>query len=395
MKRKDVVEKLLFFYLTIAPINWLPFTPLAIVNGLKYTFLILLLLFTFPPGSFSFRSANVFTPFYLFFILACSIPLFFQAYEPAFVHIVDIGLLFLMCWIIYNSFLTKEELFVVFYKVSIVIAIVCVLSIVSAATGITFSSPAPWNDPFSKGALGGYRTGWSNSIFLYIPFLLFTFFKSSSKKQKTVSVLAIVAIMGSQILSGGRAGLIASILAILAFSRFNAKLIIAFSIVAVIFSTFIPFETIEEHFRASDEQIENKAGAGRIDKISSGRVVGYQLGLDLFFESPIWGHGYGASDYLTDMKGYFPEIHNTLLKRLVDGGILLIVPILFLFLIFYKQCILNIERFSEARNHLRLFRILFFLGIYISMVEPNYLIGSFQGEAFFWALGFSYYSGKS
>jgi hypothetical protein len=97
----------------------------------------------------------------------------------------------------------------------------------------------------------------------------------------------------------------------------------------------------------------------------------------------LWGNGFGASINLT---GQSVDIHNTWLKRLVDGGVLFVAPLILLFYSVYVSAVRNIKLRQLGKNHLMMFRTLFFLALLISMGEPNYLVGSFQGEAFFWAL---------
>lgn len=310
-------------------------------------------------------------------------PAILMSYENIIYNLLDVIFIFLMFWIIKGAILSREELFEVFYKVALVIGGIGLLSLLSAFSGVNITSPAPWNDPFSSSAFGGYRTGWSDSLFLYMPFLLFYLMSSVEKKKKIFCILAMGGIVASQILSGGRAGFVSSVLAFLIFTRFNIKGILILSMVLFVTYHLVSVKTAERFFRASDEQIENKQGENKLDKISSGRLEGYQSGLKLFNASPLWGHGFGASFHLT---GETIDIHNTWLKRLVDGGVLFVLPIVVLFYKLYVSVIRNIKFQHLNRNYLVMFRTLFFLSLLISMGEPNYLIGSFQGEAFFWAL---------
>ncbi|MEO8568571.1 MAG: O-antigen ligase family protein [Ginsengibacter sp.] len=291
-----------------------------------------------------------------------------------------------MSYVIIQSNLTKDELFRVFYKVAVFIGFICLLSLVSAVTGITINGPAPLDDPFSKSAFGGYRTGWSNSIFLYVPILFYFYFFSGEKKVKIPSLLAIIGIVSSQILSGGRAGLIASLFTFLFFTRFKIQNILILTMVIFFVYNSLGAVTIEEYFRASENQIENKEGGSSLDKISSGRVGVYRIGWKLFEKSPLIGNGFSSITYETEG----PDIHNTLFKRLVDGGLIFVAPMIFLFVSLYNAVIDKTNRYYNGDNHRVLFRALFFSSIFVSMLEPNYLIGSFQGEAFFWALVCTY-----
>lgn len=386
VKSKKFFSNVFLIYLCLAPINWIPLVPLVIVNVLKY-FLFAILLIICISNQGHPRKINSFFSFpYYVLILICALPAILFAYSDVLTNIIDISFLFLMNYVIVESSLTKDELFRIFLKVSVFIGAICLLSLLSAISGITIDSPPPWKDPFSKSALGGYRTGWSNSIFLFMPFLFYAYFFSGERKWKTISLLAIIGILSSQILSGGRAGLVGSLFTFLFFTRFKIQNVVILIIIVVSAYAYLGPLTIEEYFRASEDQIEVKEGSSTLDKISSGRVSVYQLGWKLFKGSPFIGNGFGASLYFTDG----PDIHNTWLKRLVDGGILFVLPIIFLFISLYNTIIKKTRRYYNSENHKVLIRSLFISSIFISMLEPNYLIGSFQGEAFFWALVSTY-----
>lgn len=380
------VSIIFLIYLCLAPINWLPLIPLSLINITKYVLFTSLMLICLTRKSKIGRFSNVFSFYYYVLILICSFPAIIFAYSDVATNLIDITFLFLMSYVVVECGLTKDDLFKIFFKVSLFIGIICVFSLLSAITGITIESPSPWKDPFSRSAFGGYRTGWSNSIFLYVPFLFYAYFFSGEKKWKILSLIAIGGILSSQILSGGRAGLIASLFTFLFFTRFKIQNVIILAIMVVGVYSYLGTITIEEYFRASENQIEAKEGSSTIDKISSGRVSIYQLGWNLFKGSPVIGNGFGASLYFTDG----PDIHNTWLKRLVDGGILFVIPLVILFISLYKTVIKKTNRFYNGENHRVLINSLFISAIFISMLEPNYLLGSFQGEAFFWALVSTY-----
>lgn len=384
MKNKKVISILLQVYLTLAPINWLPLVPPLYVNLIKYFITVILCYKTFVARNINVKPYYFFSVNYVLLVIILAIPAIFRSYDVAIYDLLDYIFIFVFFWIIRSTNLSRHELFEVFYKVAITIGAIGLLSLISAIIGITIISPEPWNDPFSSSAFGGYRTGWSNSLFLFIPFLLFYFLQTNIYKEKIYCVLAITCIIASQILSGGRSGFVCSILAIIIFSKFNIKGIIFLGITIILLYQILSVSTIERFFRASDEQIETKAGNSTIDKISSSRIDGYKLGIKYFSDSPLWGNGFGASNYLMGINGYAGDIHNTWLKRLVDGGLMLVSPLIILFYFIYKSIIRYIRKEYLGRNYSIFFKTLFFLSILISMGEPNYLLGSFQGEAFFW-----------
>ena len=88
--------------------------------------------------------------------------------------------------------------------------------------------------PLSATGFGAGRTGWSNGLSFYLPATLLLFPKSPRRRYAPAFQLLIIAsIVGSQALSGGRAGLLASlfILACFMFLR-SSRTAAAVSIIA-------------------------------------------------------------------------------------------------------------------------------------------------------------------
>ena len=253
--------------------------------------------------------------------------------------------------------------------------------LLSKLSGLSITSPRPWSNKFSECGFGGFRTGWSNSLFLFVPFLVYQ--SVTVEKNKSKYVFAFCIIIVAQFLSGGRAGMLASLFSVVYFYFANLKkLIIPIFLVIIVLFSF--YDQIEKEFmfamRMDQERLKSKSGADNLDKISSKRMEGYEIGIDLL-ASPnvIFGYGVAASQELTDRLGYGADIHNTWLKRLINNGLIYTLIISFLFLRIFKM--------SKGSY----FLIVFIGGFFIMQIEPNYILGSFQGESFFWAqLGLLY-----
>jgi magnesium-transporting ATPase (P-type) len=128
--------------------------------------------------------------------------------------IVDIILPFIILWI-FNF--QKKYYYWCIHKASLIIAFICLFSIISFFTGIYNVKPnGPWSSTFGEAAFGGYSTGYSNSLFLFVPFLVF-WHRKYNKKLFSRETIAIITIIVAQYIAGGRAGLIASLLVF--FSR--------------------------------------------------------------------------------------------------------------------------------------------------------------------------------
>lgn len=379
---------LLALYVFWAPINWVPFVDIAFLNIFKSVLFILLFLSAVNIVKIRFPSLLLSFSGLLFILLTSSLGMV-SASGSIFESTKDIVLPFFMVWIIYNIKLSETEILNGFLIGIGGVSVVCFLSILSNVTGLfSFTSPAPWFDDFGHGALGGYRTGWANSLFLFTPFLLYYSNLNYKKNFSLIVMLCLVAIFGSQILSGGRAGFFAAFATVVLYSLRSSRSLVLLAFILYLVLTLIPEEIFLKQFRAENlySQYFNQDD---VNRISSGRYEGYEIGLDLFKDRPFYGYGFGMSDDLSDSKGYMPEIHNTWLKRLIDGGLVFTIPLVCLFVHCYlliRKKILKIKSYD-----LKLYRLnyiflisLFFPAIIITFLEPNYLLGSFQGEAFFW-----------
>jgi O-antigen ligase len=273
------------------------------------------------------------------------------------------------------------------------------LSVLFIIIGYDIEAPEPWsNSTFIQSGFGGYRTGWSNSLFLYVPILLYLLKSNYSFKNNTYIIFIILSILFLQFQSGGRAGLMFSILAIGLFYRKSFLPLSFITILLYLTFSLLGTEYLSEKFRLSGAQVENKQGSSDIDKISSGRLSGYTAAFSAISGSPIYGYGLGRSEEALELYGYGIEVHNTFLKRTLESGIFLLFYLVFFFSFLYfklvKKLKYNLKRnwisIYEFRNSKNFLNVFFICAISISFLEPNYLIGSFQGELVFWFTLFSF-----
>ena len=123
--------------------------------------------------------------------------------------VIDISIPFIVIWI-FNF--DRDFYFKVFYKASIIISLIGLLSIISKLTGLfDIFSGETWGTYFSEAALAGYSTGYSNSLFLFVVFLVF-YHRYRKSKFFSIETFCILIIIISQYISGGRSGLLASLI---------------------------------------------------------------------------------------------------------------------------------------------------------------------------------------
>ena len=109
------------------------------------------------------------------------------------------------------------------------------ISIVSYFTGVVdLKANGPWDSSFSQAGFGGYRTGYSDSLFLFVPFLVY-WHREKKKGFISIETFAIVTIIVAQYLSGGRAGLLASLFVFFLGYKFS----IVYKLILIFYNDFV------------------------------------------------------------------------------------------------------------------------------------------------------------
>jgi len=265
--------------------------------------------------------------------------------------------------------------------ISIFISLLIVFSNLTGSFDLM--SPDPWDNLFSNSGLGGYRTGWSNSLFLVVPFILYYSKRVYGRYITLWSTIGVFVIMAAQFISGGRAGLLASFSSIILFATSDIRLLILYAVLMYFAFDYLQSDYVYKQLRLEKNKSIVSYNEQDVDETSSYRMGGYIVGLELFKSKPVLGYGFGQADVLTDKFGYHSDIHNVWLKRMVEGGVLFVGSLIFFFLHFSKQ-IVKINK--STPSNVPFYKALVIPALLISFLEPNYMIGSVQGEAFFWVM---------
>jgi hypothetical protein len=283
--------------------------------------------------------------------------------------LVDVILPFVIIWI-FNF--QKEYYYRCIHKASLVIAFICLLSIFSYYSGIfNIIANGPWRSTFGKAAFGGYSTGYSNSLFLFVPFLVF-WHRKFNKKLFSIETFAIITIIVAQYIAGGRAGLMASLLVFILGYKFPA----IYKVIIILM--LIPF-TQSEEFKVQMRIVNVYGDEIDSDRISSGRIALGNYYIEKFNENPIIGYGFGSKDEIDEI-----DVHIVWLKNAVNGGIFYVIFLILIFVsVFFN---VRSHRSSLTKEEMKLFMTLFLISFLITFLEPNYLIGSVQGEFVYWLI---------
>tara|TARA_R110002073_G_scaffold72537_1_gene177589 strand:- start:613356 stop:614324 length:969 start_codon:yes stop_codon:yes gene_type:complete len=283
--------------------------------------------------------------------------------------LIDIIIPFILIFIFNYK---KQFYYKVLYESAKIVAIISVFSIFANYTGFLDMDPnGPWTATFGQSGFGGYRTGYSNSLFLYIPILVF-WHRVKQKSVFSVEIILIFSIIFAQYISGGRAGVIASVVVLLIWLRVSLVYKIGF-LSFILFASQL--EVVQEQFRIQDLETSDKT----LDKISSGRVVLNTYYFDKVKESPFFGYGFGKKTNM--LLG--TEAHIVWLRNAFNGGLFYLGFIIFIFISIYQNVKNN---FTLTSEEYKLFYSMFFTTLIITFLEPNYIIGSVQGEIVYWVV---------
>ena len=111
------------------------------------------------------------------------------------------------------------------------------------------------------------------------------------------SVLACI-LLGSQFVSGGRAGIIAVVVSVLALTLFRSARVLALSIIAVsiVVGVVLFDDSCSRHLkldRLPGLTGSSTAEASGLDALGTGRLAGYRVAIKEIVERPLLGHGLG------------------------------------------------------------------------------------------------------
>jgi hypothetical protein len=115
------------------------------------------------------------------------------------------------------------------------------------------------------------------------------------------------------------------------------------------------------------------------DRISSGRIGLGNYYIERFNERPIVGYGFGSKDQIDEM-----DVHIVWLKNAVNGGVFYVFFLMLIFVSIFLNVMSN--KSFLTKEEMKLFFILFLISFLITFLEPNYLIGSVQGEFVYWLM---------
>ena len=394
---------LLGVYLGFAPIYWLPYLDPVALRGAKAVLLLAalaLVLFTrrtgmlFPTGLLS--------PASFLTLILLAAPGMFQAvsFGAVLQLILDLALSAVFLWVFFTLRLQGASTVYVFRIGSIVVGSFALLPLLAGLTGVPrFQSPFD-RATFSATGFGGGRTGWSNAIALYLPFVIAMAMDKRRLKRVPRSCAAIIAliIVGAQIVSGGRTGIIMGLLSLIVLILLGAgkglrAAVLMGVVLGLVALAFTSASAIIQGALVAKLRLGAGADGGAslalvLDQITSYRFSGYVDAVEALKERPLQGHGLDQVLVWVPLLNRETEIHNLWLKLAVYTGVL---HPAFLLLMVGSLGITTLRNVRRCGARLLLdesvgYMLVVLTGIAVSMVEPASLVGAFQNTAVWWGV---------
>ena len=407
-RKFDAKTWLLSLYLGTAPVYWLPNMSASAVDMGKISLFVVAIGMVFFPVIATGKihlPKGLWGPMGFWALIVLSTAGLLQAKDTSSLvgFVVDIvtGALFLWCF--FNLRRQGVDFLLIFRRSVVIISLFAALTVANKLTGLPdWHAPEDLHEAHQslfRTGFGGGSTGWSNGLALYLPVALFLFTKRTGRGsflRRILGLVMVCCLFGSQLASGGRAGLLASLLAIVTFiilylprwPKVSAivGLLLTTTIASLLLTTAIELpETWNRHLKLNrlPDKIESISD---LEQFSSGRINASITAFERFKERPFLGHG--NKQILMEYINRQIEIHNLWLKWAVESGIF--APLFFLVMV--VVLLLEARRLVAAhsknmadRDAALAFGLIILSGIVVSQFEPNTLIGSFQNSAIWWA----------
>ena len=298
-------------------------------------------------------------------------------------------------WCFFHLAREGMEVHLVLVRALFIMAAFAAIQVAVAIAGAPdIISLCEWDAPV-RSPFGAHYTAWSVSLALFLPVAALLPLVTRGVAPAGATLIGTVLaglLLGAQFLSGGRAGIMASILSIAALFFGRSSRLLALSLAAIVLMAGAALfdEQCSRHLRLERFSLPFVAGAdvpNALNSLGTGRLDGYRIAVQSISERPLLGHGLGQV-LVEGVHKSSVEIHSLWLKWAVYCGIL--APFWFVVMVgatAVKGLHLLTDRRHSSDQRVSTAALLLVLacGIFASLLQPNALIGSFQYTAMWWA----------
>lgn len=381
-------KNLLILYLGLGPVFWIGPLELKWFKLFKLILFVILLGFTFYEdyNNKEFKYNKTFLSFVIFLFIT-SLFGFLQTNVKGIINVsFSYILILLVSWVFYSYFKDKtlSEIEEIFYKSTKIIGFLCGFIVFNHFVPIVdwkhISEITESYSSYVKLADTGFSTGrtaWSNSLALYSTIALYLFFKY----KKFNYFLLVLVIITTQVLSGGRGGLLISLLVLLLnlILTLNIKLLLFIAIVTS-FTISYNQEYFKKRFRIDRLEKVNTKKDENLNKFTAGRLEHFSFAFDAISKDFNYLKGNGFFNENNKIRGK-TEIHFLWLKKLLEGGFIYL-SVYIIFVLLFLTRLVNLV--IKDKNH-KLYLIIFLAGLLTTLFEPNAIFGSLQSSLIWWA----------
>ncbi|ACB86092.1 O-antigen ligase family protein [Natranaerobius thermophilus] len=391
-------------YLSLSTIYWLPGISPEILELIKLaliaTGMIILWTYTLVNNKIVLPTKTFGLFSYILLIILTLITGFKSDLMATVNSVLDLSLGFITIWTFYLYYNNGGQIEKILKLGAMIVALLAILPLLNSLIGFPdFNTPDEfagrpfWNIGFS------YRsTALSNGLAFFIPIIYMLLIKPYKKfnQKKVAGFVFLFSILGTQFFSGGRAGLLASMICLLIislvyYSNFREKFIFGLIIVTVSLVLLTVNPDVIEHINKY-LQFERLDGLTldfeTLDDFSSGRMSQYKNAVTELTDNPLMGYGF---NYTFNSQSS-SQIHNLWLRIWIESGFLKLLLLLIFVMNTMIKSIKTLRRITIYKggiydHHFMLtfsLLLVFSNGIIISMLEPNTPLGTFQNSFLWW-----------
>ena len=253
-REKGIDVWLLSVYLGLAPVYWLP---IPLIGGADNRFPLLIVKFLIIAGGVGIALASdwmrsrfrfpglLLGPlgFALLFVLSLPGVIQSASARTSIQFVLDVIFAALFLWCFFNLTRRGPSVFAVFKRAFIILTALAAVAAVVVLASADDLYPHRWDSGFESG-FGNKGSGWSISLSLYMPVALMFIITWEGVNARVWSLLrggAVYALFASQFISGGRAGLLTSLLVMAVFAAVRSTRVMLISVLVALVATVVIF----------------------------------------------------------------------------------------------------------------------------------------------------------
>ena len=237
------------------------------------------------------------------------------------------------------------------------------------------------SQPFWSVGFNFKNNKWSITLAFMFAIIWPKIFHNNEKKVKVLSIIMCVLITLGVIISTGRAGLLAIFLIVLIDRKLINRYYRYFIYLLIFTSILYIIDNYDIEFWIKLILNNNDLSMISLDDLSGGRIRQILYSITIISENLFFGIGIdNIKDLMIYNFGNEWNVHNLILRLTVESGLFLGIYMLIILLYIFKISFNNYR--ISYKNHLIFLVIL--VGLVVSLVEPNMIVGTFQFSVYWW-----------